>query len=140
MTTTTAPNNLATVTKMPKDNRDTDEPTGPLEDTDARGLVDEVADPTENKNAEQDNGDDVIEIPRAPEEGREYNEQSRSAQAMADSMPRCYVAIPNTLPQRPTTPPQEPTPSVQPTTGHSRPRRATKPSQKYSSEDYDLGQ
>ena len=140
MTTTTAPHNLATVTKTPRDNRDTDDPTGLLEDTDARGLVDEAAYPTENTHAELDQGDDVIEIPRAPEEGREYDEQPRSAQAMADSMPRCYVAMPTTLPQRPTTPPQEPTPPVQPATGHSRPRRATKPSQKYSSEDYDLGQ
>merc|ERR1712106_404323 len=103
MTATTAPNNL-----------NDDEPTGTLEDTDARGLVDGVTDPTENTNAEQDEGDDVIEIPRAPEEGREYDEQPRSAQAMADSMPRCYVAMPTTLPQRPTTPPQEPPPPIRP--------------------------
>merc|ERR1712106_134695 len=125
---------------MPRDNHENDDPTGLLEDTDARGLVDEAAYPTENTHAELDQVDDVIEIPRAPEEGREYDEQPRSAQAMADSMPRCYVAMPNTLPQRPTTPPQEPPPSVQPSTGHSRPRRTMKPSQKYSSEDYDLGQ
>merc|ERR1712106_1271177 len=137
MTTTTAPHDRATVTKTPRDNRETDDPTGLLEDTDARGLVDEAAYPTENTHAELDQVNDVIGIPRAPEESREYDEQLRSAQEMADSMPRCYVAMPSTLPQRPTTPPQEPPPSVQPSTGHSRPRRTMKPSQKYSSEDYD---
>merc|ERR1712106_840003 len=63
MTTTTAPHNLATVTKMPKDDCDTNEPTGLLEDTDARGLVDEATYLTENTHVELDKVDDVIEIP-----------------------------------------------------------------------------
>ena len=140
MTATTAPNNFATVPKMKEENRNNDEPTGTMEDTDARGLIDGVIDPTENTNAEQDKGDDVTGIPRAPEEGRDSDEQLRSAQAMAASMPRCYVAMPTTLPQMPTTPPQKPTPPVQPATGHSRPRRTTKPSNRYSLEDYNLAQ
>ena len=110
-------------------------------------MVDDVVDPTGNTNVEQDTeGDDVIEVPRAPIEGRVSNEP-RTAQAMAARMPRCYVAMPTTLPlmptkspQMPATLPQMPTLPVPPTAGHSRPRRKTKPSNRYSSKDYDLAQ
>ena len=145
--TTNAPNNFATVPKMNKEYRGNDEPTVTMEDTDAQDLVDDVVNPTGNTNVEQDTeGDDVIEVPRASEEGRDSNEP-RTAQAMAARMPRCYVAMPATLPQMPATLPQMPatlpqmpTSPIQPTTGHSRPRRKTKPSNRYSSEDYDLAQ
>ena len=138
--TTNAPNNFATVPKIHEEYHDDDEPRVTTEDTDAGGLVDDVVDPTGNTNVEQDTeGDDVTEIPRAPEEGRDSNEP-RTAQAMAARMPRCYVAMPATLPQMPATLPQMPTSPVQPTTGNSRPRRTTKPSNRYSSEDYDLAQ
>ena len=103
------------------------------EETDAGGLVNDVVELPEHTEVMQDTeAADEMEVPRAPEEGRDRYEP-QTEQAMPATLPRCYIAMPATLPQMPTTP-------VSPPASHSRPRRNTKPSNRYSPDEYDLAQ
>ena len=92
-------------------------------DTDAGDLVHDVVELPEHTKVLQDTeAADQMEVPRAPEEGRDrYEPQTEQAMPAA------------TLPPMPTTP-------VSPPASHSRPRRNTRPSQRYSTDEYDLAQ